>query len=52
MAWKYITKEPTPCKQCAWYTNGKCTIPEEIYEYECPNYNDPDPVYIPEEVDY
>ena len=47
--YEYVTRDPIPCEECGYFVNGKCDVPDEVFEYTCPNYNDPEPKYIPAE---
>lgn len=49
MGWRYVIPEHVPCEQCSWFEDGKCNCPSDRYEFECPNFNDPDPYYVPED---
>lgn len=50
MPFVYRSNPDLDCLDCCWFVAGKCTIPDEIYEYECPLYNDPEPIFVPAEV--
>ena len=50
MPYIYQSRDPIPCEECGYFVNGKCDVPGEVYEYTCPNYNDPEPKWVPEEV--
>lgn len=50
MPFIYVEREYLPCDECGWSENGACSLADDVFEYECPNYNDPEPKYIPAEV--
>ena len=47
----YVIREYLPCEECGYFVDGKCDVPGEVFEYTCPNYNDPCPKYVPAEVE-